>query len=133
MRAARSTHARSGRSKDTARAYEQVAATARAANCTGRLRLLVPFWSSSRSFAGFGFFHRLLDFLGSLGPGFGALLPLFIEQLFTAEQLDERLIGTVPLLPGGAHDAQVAAVTVAKAWSNRIEEFVDRGLAHQVG
>ena len=102
-------------------------------NSPGRLRLLVAFGSTGRGFAGFGLFHRLLDFLGSFSPGFGALLPLFVDHLLTAEQLDERLIGTVPLLPVRTYDPQVAAVTVAKAWSNRIEELVDGGLAQQVG
>src|SRR6202166_2077262 len=63
----------------------------------------------------FGFFHRLLGFGGFFGAGFGALLALFVQHFFAAQQFQESLVRTVALVPAGAHDASVAAVTIAEA------------------
>src|SRR5215469_13435126 len=53
---------------------------------------------------GFGLFHGLLDFSGSLGTGFGALLTPFFLQGFATEQFDEGFVGAIATLPGSTHD-----------------------------
>ena len=77
---------------------------------------------------GFGFFHGFLGFFGALGAGFGALLALFVQHLFAAEKFDERLFGAIALLPAATDDAQVAALAVAEARADGLEQLVDGGI-----
>src|SRR5437763_1954922 len=77
--------------------------------------------ASLRLLLGFGFFHRLTSVFGFLSPGVGAFLALLIQNLFAAEKFDERLVGAVALLPCSANDARVSAITIAEAWTERIE------------
>src|SRR5579863_7666725 len=80
----------------------------------------------------FGLFHGSLRFLGTFGAGFAALLALFVEQFFAAQEFDERVIGAVAFAPPSADNAQVAAITIAEARSDGVEELVDGGAGHEV-
>src|SRR5215469_504972 len=101
--------------------------------------LFLSFASLGRRFAsalslalGFGLFHGLLDFSGSLGAGFGALLTLFLLQGFAAEQFNEGFVGAVASLPGSTNDAQISAVAIAEARSHVIEQFGNGIACHQI-
>src|SRR5271168_3334937 len=99
------------------------------------LDLVFAFGAGSGMFhtaLGLGFFHCFLRFLGPFGTGFGALLPLFVQHLFAAQQFDEGIVGTVALAPARANDAQVAAITVPEARADGVEKLVHGGTGHQV-
>ena len=80
----------------------------------------------------FRFFHCLLGFGGLLGASFGSLFALLVENLLASEQLEESLVGTIALLPCGANDARISAVAVAEAGADRIEEFHDSFVGHEI-
>src|SRR2546423_629173 len=89
----------------------------------------------SRSFALlslFLLFHGFARFFSFLGTGFGALLSLFVEKLFAAQQLDEGFVSAIAFLPIGANNAGVAAVAIAKARADGIEQLVHGLFGHQV-
>src|SRR5579859_5910078 len=79
-----------------------------------------------------GGFHRLAVLFGPFGADLGALLTLFVEHLFAAQQFDERLLGAVALAPRGTDDAQISAVSISEAGSHGIEKLADRFVRHQV-
>jgi hypothetical protein len=99
------------------------------------LDFVFAFGARSRVFdslLSFGFLHSSLGFLGALGAGFAALLTLFVEDLFAAQEFDEGVVGSVAFSPAGTDDAKVAAVAIAEAWSDGVKQFVDGGAGHQV-
>src|SRR5215471_12965159 len=63
----------------------------------------------------FRLFHRLLGFGGFFGASLGALFLLLIENLLAAKKFQESLVGAVALVPHGADDARVSAVTITEA------------------
>src|SRR5579863_5542122 len=79
-----------------------------------------------------GLFHSSLGFLGALGAGFAAFLALFVDQFFTAQKFDEGVVGAVAFSPSSAHDAEVAAIAIAKTGADGVEEFVDGSASHQI-
>src|ERR1039458_4778741 len=76
-------------------------------------------------------FHGLARLFGALGAEFGALLALFVHHLLAAENFDERLGAAVSLAEAGQNDAGIAAIAVAKARADRVEQLVDRLWRHQ--
>src|SRR5208282_6713381 len=89
-----------------------------------------------RLFAAFGcgallLLHRLTRLFGTLGAEFGALLALLVHHLLAAENFDERLGAAVSLAEAGEDDARIAAVAVAKARADRVEQLVNRLGRHQ--
>ncbi len=76
----------------------------------------------------FGIFHRLLGFGVFLGAGFGALLALFVQHFFAAQQFEESFVGAVALIPSGADEARVAAVAVAETRADGVKSFTTAAL-----
>jgi len=75
-----------------------------------------------------------------LPPAWPGLRARFFSRFFSsstfsaAQQLDERLLGAVALLPCSADDAQIAAVTIAKNRGAIVSNSLPHGvLCHQVG
>ena len=66
--------------------------------------------------------HCLVDFFAALGPCFGALLALLVQLVLGTEEFDEGLLRSIALLEAGAHDAQIAAGTIAVARGHGIEQ-----------
>ena len=79
-----------------------------------------------------GFFHRPFGFFRALGTDGRALLALFLLQLLTAQEFNERGVGAVALSPADPNDAQVSSVAVPETGSDGIEKLVHRGTRHQV-
>src|SRR4051812_10381349 len=79
-----------------------------------------------------GLFHRLLGFCRLFGASFSTLLAFFVEDLLAAEKLEERLIGSVALVPGGTDDARVSAVTIAEPRTDRVEKLDHRIVGHEI-
>jgi hypothetical protein len=77
------------------------------------------------------FFHMLFQLGALFGPYIVALLALFVELLFGAQQFDESLLGPVALLEAGAHDAQIAALAVAVTRRYCFEEPLDGLIGHE--
>src|SRR6266404_882126 len=78
-------------------------------------------------------FHRLAIFFGTLSADLGPFLAFLVEHLFATQQFDECFVGTVTFSPCGTHNAEIAALSIAKTWSDGIKEFADRLVRHQVG
>src|SRR5579872_2062242 len=102
--------------------------------CRGRLFLLVVFLYRLHSAIvhslRFRLFHRLLGFSGLLGTSFGALFALLIKYLFTAKQFEKCLVGAVALIPRGADNAGISAVTVPEPWTNSVKKLHNRFIGH---
>src|SRR5215471_12549561 len=83
------------------------------------------FWSRFALSLGLrlGFFHRFLGFGGALGPGFGALFLLFVENLLAAEQFEEGAVGAVAFVPLRTDDAGVPAFAIPEARANGVEQL----------
>src|SRR5690348_10775637 len=81
---------------------------------------------------GLSFFHRLLGFRRLLGASFSTFLPLLVKHLFAAEEFEECLVGAISLVPRGANDARVAAITIAESRSDGIEQLHHGFVGHQI-
>ena len=81
----------------------------------------------------FCLFHRLTIFFGTLGADLGTLLTFLVEYLFTAQQFDKRFVGAVAFSPCSADNSQITTLTIAKARRDRVKEFGDGFIGHQVG
>src|SRR5437763_13661256 len=81
---------------------------------------------------GLSFFHRLLGFRRLLGPSFSTFLPLLVKHLFAAEEFEECLVSPVALIPRGANDARVAAITITETRSDGIEQLHHGFVGHQI-
>src|SRR6266404_969129 len=78
-------------------------------------------------------FHRLAIFFGTLRADLGPFLAFLVEHLFTAQQFDERFVGTVTFSPCGTHNAEIAALSIAKPRRYRVKKLADGFVCHQVG
>src|SRR3569833_3350956 len=95
----------------------------------GRLLLLIAAFSGLSPALllclGFGLFFRFVCLCGLFGLCFGVLLALFVENSLAAEEFDEGLDSAIALIPTGADDAGITALTVAESGTNGIEQFID--------
>src|SRR5712671_699462 len=66
-----------------------------------------------------------------LGADFGALLALFVQHLFAAQQFEESFVGAVALIPSGADNARVAAVAVTEARTDGVKELHHSLIRHR--
>ena len=66
-----------------------------------------------------------LHLFTTLLAGLGALLPLLIQHLLGAEELDQRSLAAIALAEAGANNAQVPTIALAVTRCHRVEQASD--------
>src|SRR5882724_2612625 len=78
-------------------------------------------------------FHCLLSSLDAFRTDFRALLPLGFDELFAAEEFEERDFTAIALAETALNDAEIPALAVPKTRTDGVEQFVHGFARHHVG
>src|SRR5258708_764107 len=77
-------------------------------------------------------FHRLLSSLDAFRTDFRALLPLSFDELFAAEEFEERDFTAIALAETALNDAEIPALAAPKTGTDGVEQFVYGLARHHV-